>query len=385
MPQPKNDRPIQLNVKADLLESKGVEKVPKAVAYAFSSGGQLLAHQTLDANGTAILALPASKEASSVRVLVGPEVEEKEGLVTALVRRGAEERHVRIDPDNLKPSVEIAVIPNKWGCWLLGRCFVRGTLLKRIVSGGIPIDFPVCNATVNIYEVDPIRIIIPRLPDFAIERIRDLIINPPPPPPPDDGIIRSFTPPGGELIRSMSSGSPEGAARSFSQPILGAEMGRMAMTASAGSKASSASEPASFSQASGSNIQFLAKTTNTAQFRQVLMANVESIRHIFCLFPISVTTTLFATATTDECGHFQTVFFRGCNNPRTRPTFTLRQNSSSQFMHRLRSHVSPTGIMYVERKSRSIRRAPSPSPVLPARQSSRRMIGCWSGLLETIR
>src|SRR5215468_2257695 len=131
----KEDRTVQLKVKADLLESKGVEKVPKVVAYAFSSGGQLLGNRALDANGTAILELPGSKEAGSVRVLVGPEVEAKEDLITAILRRGAEERHVRIDPDNLTPSVDIAVIPNKWRCWLLGLCFVRGTLLKRIVSG----------------------------------------------------------------------------------------------------------------------------------------------------------------------------------------------------------------------------------------------------------
>ena len=89
---------------------------------------------------------------------------------------------IRIDPDILEPTLEIAVIPSKWLCWLLGLCFVQGKLLKRLTIGGIPMDLPVCNATVEVYEVDPMPVIIPRLPDHIIERFREIIINPPPPP-----------------------------------------------------------------------------------------------------------------------------------------------------------------------------------------------------------
>ena len=180
MSNEKKRKTVRLSVTVNLLESKDAEKIPKGVAYAFSSGGRLLARESLDEKGTASLTFAASEEARSVRVMVGPGVEGKEVLITDLQRRGAEERLLRINPGNLTPSVEIAVIPNIWRCWLLGLCFVRGTLLKRIVSGGVNIDLPVCNATVEVYEVDPIWILIPRLPDHIIERIRDVIINPPP-------------------------------------------------------------------------------------------------------------------------------------------------------------------------------------------------------------
>jgi len=299
MSNEKERRTVCLCVTVNLLESKGAKKIPKGVAYAFSSGGRLLARESLDEKGTANLSFAVSEEARSVRVMVGPEVEGKEVLITDLQRRGAQERLLRIDPGDLTPAVEIAVIPNVWRCWLLGLCFVRGTLLKRVVSGGVNIDLPVCNAAVEVYEVDPIWIIIPRLPDHIIERIRDVIINPPPPPPPPDGPIGPFPLPPGPGPR----------------PVLsGLEMASTARSAAG----SPAGESAAQALSTVTELQFLARTSNTVQFRQVLIDRAAIIRPILCLFfPPLVTTQLVATATTDECGHFQTFFFRGCNNPDT--------------------------------------------------------------------
>jgi hypothetical protein len=49
-----------------------------------------------------------------------------------------------------------------------------------------------------------------------------------------------------------------------------------------------------------------------------LVDQVSLVRPFLCLFfPIFVTKRLVATATTDECGNFQTFFSRGCNNPDT--------------------------------------------------------------------
>lgn len=295
---------VRLKVMANLLESKGAEKLPKGFAYAFSAGGRLLSREALDDKGTATLSFAASEGARSVRVMVGPKIEEKEALIPHLQRRGAEERLLRIDPGHLTPAVEISVIPDIWRCWLLGLCFVRGTLLKRAVSGGVNIDLPVCNATVEVYEVDPIWIIIPRLPDHIIERIRDVIINPPipsppPPSPPPDGPIGPFAPP--------------------LPPGPWPELRSLAMVSPAGSVAGSLAEGQALQTSSAvAELQFLARTTNTVQFRQVLIDRAAIIRPILCLFfPPFVTTQLVATATTDECGHFQTFFFRGCNNPDT--------------------------------------------------------------------
>jgi hypothetical protein len=300
---------IRLRVTVNLLESKGAEKVPKGTAYAFSSGGRFLGRAALDEKGTATLTFPAAKEAASVRVIVGPDVEEKEPGILDLQRRGAEERHLRIDPDNLTPSIAIEIAPQKWLCWLLGLCFVRGTLLKRVVSGGVTIDLPVCNATVEIYEVDPIFIIIPRLPDLTIERIRDFIINPPPPPPPEERFKRFPPPPPPDDLFGPVFPPTSG-------PGVRPESRSLQLGSASQSPAAPSTEVMLRALSSPSDLQFLARTTNTSQFRQVLIDHANIIRHIFCLFfPPLVATSLVATATTDDCGHFQTFFFRGCNNP----------------------------------------------------------------------
>ena len=134
---------VRLKVTADLLEAKGASQVPKAVAYAYTSGGKLLAREPVDQRGHAVLSFPATTAARSIRVVVGPEAEQEKVLAADLKRRGAEERFVRVDPENLAPSLQISIIPDRWRCWLLGLCFVSGNLLKREVRNGIPIDLPV--------------------------------------------------------------------------------------------------------------------------------------------------------------------------------------------------------------------------------------------------
>ncbi len=144
------NKTVNLTVTADLMESEGEEKLPQGFAYAFSSSGRLLAREALDAKGTANLTFYASQEAQEVRVVVGPEAveeedeeedkqqEEQAGSVKQkiraadLLRRGAVEKLVRIDPDDLRPSIKIPIFPHFWHCWFLKRCFVRGTLVKRV-------------------------------------------------------------------------------------------------------------------------------------------------------------------------------------------------------------------------------------------------------------
>ncbi len=307
--QAKKPGEVRLKVKANLLERQGVEELPKGMAYAFSSGGRLLDQKTLDKEGQATLAFPAVKEARSIRVMVGPEYEAPS--ISELFRRGAEGKMLRIDPKDLAPSITIDVIPKKWLCWLLSLCFVRGTLLKRVELEGIAVDLPVCHATVEVYEVDPFFLFVKRLPDTIIEQIRDIIREIPPqpipwPPPPVE-LVRPFPPPpspgppplAGTGLESIG---PEMAATT---PGKGASLGEMAFQATFGGAA---------------DLQFLAQTTNTLQFRNVLVDYADIVRPILCkYFPIApfVKKRLVAVARTDECGRFQTFFFRGCDNPDT--------------------------------------------------------------------
>lgn len=290
-------RMVRLKVTANLLEAKGAEQVPKAVAYAFTSGGKLLAREPVDQRGHAVLTFPAATTVRSIRVVVGPEAEQEKVLAGDLKRRGAEEGFVRVNPENLAPSLQISIIPDRWRCWLLELCFVGGNLLKREVRNGIPVDLPVCNATVEVYEVDPIYIIIPRLPDYVIEELRQHLLNPQPLPPARVELNPQPLPPGLKAALNPQPLPPRARQAAANAPA------QTAVPVSGGSM---------------DEIQFLAKTTNTEQFRQVLISNVDLVRPLICLFfPAFVTTRLLTTTTTDECGHFQGVFFKSCNSPDT--------------------------------------------------------------------
>src|SRR5581483_1335051 len=93
-------------------------------------------------------------------VMVGPEPRQERPAIAELTRLGAKEAHLRIEPGDLSPSTEFQIYPEIWRCWILRLCLVRGTLLRRVVSGGIPTDLPVCNATVSIYDVESLWIIL---------------------------------------------------------------------------------------------------------------------------------------------------------------------------------------------------------------------------------
>jgi hypothetical protein len=279
-----NEKMIEVQVHADLLEAAGTER-PAATAYAYSKGGKLLDHKPLCEDGTC-LRLPIGTEPTAVRVLVGPALD-KPGL-DDLLRRGAQEQHLRVDPKQLRLSTRFEIVPSIWRCWLLSACVARGTLVKRVVSGGVSLDLPVCNATVDVYEVDPLVLVIPRLPDWVIDRIRELIVQPFPPVPgpgPDPSPFALEAPAALPLRRAAS------------------EHAKGAATVKA------------LQESSSSELRFLAQTASRLQFQQALVAHAALIRPILCLFyPQFVTTQKVATAQTNDCGHFQTLFFRGCHD-----------------------------------------------------------------------
>jgi hypothetical protein len=323
---------VSLTVQANLLETQDAKKVPKSVAYAFSSGGRLLARQPVDEKGNAALQLPSKTTAQRIRVVVGPEIDAKELTVADLTRRGAQEQFVRIDANNLKPAVSFSILPNIWLCWLQSLCFVQGRLVKTVTTGGVQVDLPVCGATVEVYEVDPIYILIPRLPDYIIEGIRDVILHPipiPDPPPfrgipfPDPALFDRISrvalnpqplPPGfGRVALNPQPLPPKAdiASRVGFDPQPDPPGSRVAFNP----QPDPPGDPLRLASIA-SDLPFLARTASTFQFRQALINNVAIVRPLLCYFyPTFVTMQLVATATTDECGHFQTFFFNGCGNP----------------------------------------------------------------------
>ncbi len=299
---------VQVPVAVRMLASGEDEKPPQVVAYAFSTQGRLLDQAPVDEKGQATLRFPAAARARGVRILAGPAVEredEKEIDLAEVQRRGADERLVRLDPRERPQAVEFIIPVDRWRCWILGLCFVEGTLVKRVPLGPTTTDLPVCRATVEIYEVERWEILIPRFPDHLIEQIRQYIINPPPPPPPERG-IGPFPPvPPGPLAGALANPGLREAALALEPEMQGAGPLFAQSFSLAGASTTTVADAA--------NLQFLARTADTQQFRQALVLNVDLIRHILCLlYPFPVTMHRVATATTDECGHFRALFFRGC-------------------------------------------------------------------------
>ena len=134
-------RTVDLKVQLELVDASEKERRSKLAAYAFTKGGKLLATKAFDAKGEATLSVPAGDEPAAVCVFAGPAVDDPN--VEELLRRGAEVRHLRVSAKEPDGVVQMEVLPPIWGCWLKSACLVRGTLLKRVESGGITMDLPV--------------------------------------------------------------------------------------------------------------------------------------------------------------------------------------------------------------------------------------------------
>jgi len=316
---------VSLSVAATLLDTKGTDEKIESVAYVFSAGGQLLGHKPLDAKGNATLTIPATAAAQSVRVLVGPQVDQDahtEGLAAELARRGAQEAKVRLDAGATKASAVLQIPSSVWQCWLRSACVVRGTLLKHTDRDGVSMDLPVVNATVEVYEVDPITIILPRIPDDILAKIRELILIPLPWPPDPIGPI-SVLP--GELDAQRRAALAHVPA--LDTPVLGSKatvISQGARTASVTTTARTLSRTAAVTSAARSDVAIPATSaslhalelaTTPREIRATLLVNPSLVRPILCrFFPQYVTMHRIATATTNDCGHFQALFFRGCGN-----------------------------------------------------------------------
>lgn len=284
--------PFSLHVRANLVDLAKADKAPEVTAYAFSSEGKLLAAAPVDGQGTAALKLPLPSTVSRVRVLVGPRTDEKSADFNDLIRRGAQEQHLRLDPKDRRLDVQLTIFPPVWKCWLLSACFVKGNLNKRVLVGGSSVNFPVCHATVEVYEVDPLWIIIPKLPDFVIDRLRDFIINPRPIP---------------EPIPLPGPGPDP-------SPFARAAMLQPAAAVRHRIDANAVGALHQVPEASG--LRYAAQAGSRLQFQQALIVHAALIRPLLCaLYPRFVTMQRVATAHTNECGHFQTLFFKGCHNP----------------------------------------------------------------------
>jgi hypothetical protein len=159
-----------------------------------------------DRNGTLLLSTPVKEgqvsipqeiaKTSRLRLFFAPaqpEGEKPEITLAEMERTHAYEPVWELDPQNL--SYQLLPIPKDlWKWWLKCKCRVRGKVVKPVVINNIVMDKPVCNARVHICEVDKLWILIPRLPDYLVLKLRDDLIqvlkHPPKLPDPDPEIFR---------------------------------------------------------------------------------------------------------------------------------------------------------------------------------------------------
>lgn len=298
---------VPLDVHATITDRP--DELKSVVAYAFAGGGALVDAQPLDKDGRARLSIPIGREAQAIRVVLGPEVEKDALDVGEVLRRGGIDRHVAVRPDGDLPAVRFEVAPDMWRCWIGRLCVVKGTLVKRVASGGVVLHLPVCNATVDVWEVDPWPRIIVQLPEVDLGRLRDVVDGPwppvrwpIPPPPPELGIAGLIPDPIGPVGLNPQPLPPRLAnpatIRGF-DPQPEPPVVRRAVGAA----------PAQVLPAS----LVLAARAPRPAFERAVLNNLELLRPVLCrLFPRLVRKTRIRTLTTDECGHFRGLLWRAC-------------------------------------------------------------------------
>jgi hypothetical protein len=186
--EPEKKIKLQFNIKFD---GKPSEE-PSLALYAFDTKGACIAVSPVK-NGQAQLTV-SEGAVRRYRVFIAPVLDKER---TAKVTIAMLERLCAYEPAwrfiREKPVIDLPPIPQlHWKCWPLCLCRIRGKVVRPVTIKDQTSDRPVCHARVHICEADPLFLLIPRLPDRIIYRIRDELLaaleKPIPfPPDPDPG------------------------------------------------------------------------------------------------------------------------------------------------------------------------------------------------------
>jgi len=310
-------RETKFLVKADFKGLEKGEERPPARAYLFSPSGELLDSKPLDVEGQAPLKTDYGfGERGRFQVVVGPETEE----IRRLRDFRARTQMIHVDLGS-EVKVPFEIFKPDWGCWFGIIYHIMGDVKKEIVADAdTTVYAPICNAEVEIYEVDYHRCIV-TLPDSIIEKIREEllrriwrwppeviplpkviptpeVIPPPPPPPPVETRPR---------LMEWSSGASAASESPMSEARL---------------KTSSAAEwvpGISFAEI---------QSAPTARFRQLLLEKAVVFKPLMCLWfshLFCYTVTSLGTTHTDATGHFQKSIVFWCPTEEPDLYFVVRQ------------------------------------------------------------
>ncbi|HSC66244.1 MAG TPA: hypothetical protein VLC79_01025, partial [Cellvibrio sp.] len=168
----RDDRTIPTQVRVNFADAKDL---PELSVYAFHGKGTLLDVKPLEKDSLS-LDLPASLDGQHIELVIapGPDSETDIPSLASLKKLGGFSLRKRflLEQPNLELIIPPYVFPRLCFCW------VRGRLVKRFtLPDGTVTERPVCNARVHICEVDTWRILLPKIPDLDIYRLRDDLLD----------------------------------------------------------------------------------------------------------------------------------------------------------------------------------------------------------------
>jgi hypothetical protein len=304
--------------------------------YVFDSSGEFLTAVPVR-DGQIEIAI-SKDHARWARILLAPTLEEKRKLTPTramLERLQAYEPKWLFDPN--VNTYELLPIPDYiWKKWLWCRCRVRGRVVKPVSLNGVTQNMPVCHARVHICEVDPLIIVIPRLPEDIIFRLRDELIQfiewpfprpPLPDPPPfryDPGVIDPSPEAIAGMNRSVQIPSQEIASGGMSlamlnpqpEPPIEAMPSRMNQVLPDLQPLQSKALDSSLHSPLPPAIKTKLLSPSMEIVKQSLLANVDLIRPYICwwpwLWPYFSTCDELVILETDHQGRFETDIWYLC-------------------------------------------------------------------------
>jgi hypothetical protein len=120
MPEKPRQKTITFAVSAKFQGVTDTERPPDAFVHAFDSRGRYLVSALIEKE-KAKLSLPSAEEGRTVRLLFGPGIEgDGTPTLSGLLRLGALEKRMRIDPKNLR--TDLTILDSVWKKWLLCVC-----------------------------------------------------------------------------------------------------------------------------------------------------------------------------------------------------------------------------------------------------------------------
>jgi hypothetical protein len=315
-------------VEATLPDLGSDVEAPELRAYVFDASNRVVGSADLR-SGAGVVAHQGTK--GPLRLMVGPRLDHlSDGDLRAELNRldAHEETFPKLTGSD---KARVVIDRDRAICWALGWCSVVGTLTGRTVSGGIPLDLPICGAEIEVYEVDPFPWIIARIPDVVLEKLRVVFRKPPPswPPigpwPPDGPTIPRPSPgPGPDpapfLVRADAGPSRQLARYAEEALGHGPELGEGGTVRTFAFRDSVPIDPDGASQAlanAAANPSLRAASGSIESLRAEMLKHAEIIRPLLCfLYPLAVTKRLVGTTETDRCGRFRLRMYTGCSPDR---------------------------------------------------------------------